>query len=392
MSLIGIVCEFNPFHNGHKYLIDSVKGENDTVVCVMSGNFVQRCEPAIFPKEIRVSCALENGVDIVFELPFVYSCASAEIFCENAVKILSDFGCDKIVFGTENGNLTQLKSTAQILLSEKFEKILNEYRKTGLSYPNAREKALDFCGASFELSSPNDILAVEYIKAIIKNGYKIQPIAVKRKGVEYHSLNANGDFASATLIRKLIYDKCDYDLYVDRKSAKIYRDAVKSGETVNRYKYENAMMALLRNNVNQIDSDFANMTEGLENRIKEAIINGTSLDEIYTLAKTKRYTHSRIRRAVMSVAFGIKKKDVSNPVPYIRLLGFNESACEVLGKCVKNCALPFIVSYSDIKKSDNENVVKTFEYESVISDFYALILDKTKKCSLEKTYFPVKIK
>ncbi len=392
MSLIGIVCEFNPFHNGHKYLIDSVKEENDTVVCVMSGNFVQRCEPAVFPKEVRVSCALKNGADIVLELPFVYSCASAEIFCENAVKILCDFGCDKIVFGTENGNLTQLKNTAEILLSEKFEKIFSEYRNKGLSYPNAREKALDFCGASFELSSPNDILAVEYIKAIIKNGYKIQPIAVKRKGVEYHSLNANGEFASATLIRKLIYENCDYTSYIDQKSAQVYREAVKNGEIVNREKYENAMMTLLRNNVNKIDSDFANMTEGLENRIKEAIINGTSLDEIYALAKTKRYTHSRIRRAVMSVAFGIKKKDVSKSVAYIRLLGFNESACEVLGKCAKNCNLPFVVSYSDVKKTDNENAVKTFESESAMSDFYALILEKTKKCSLERTYFPVKIK
>lgn len=166
MSVIGIVCELNPFHNGHKYLIDSVKQNGDTVVCVMSGNFVQRGEPAIFPKESRVKSALLNGADVVLELPFVYATASAEIFAYNAVKILNSFGCDKIAFGTENATIEKLNRIVDIISNENFDYELKKHLDSGESYPTARQNALNFFADDCDISLPNNILAVEYLKAI----------------------------------------------------------------------------------------------------------------------------------------------------------------------------------------------------------------------------------
>ena len=168
MSVIGIVCEFNPFHNGHKYLIDSVKQQGDIVVCVMSGNFVQRAEPAIFPKDVRVKAAILNGADIVLELPFIYATASAEFFAYNAVKILDSFGCDKLAFGTENASIEQLNGIVDILNDSCFNEKIKEYLQSGESYASARQSALNSYGNDFHIDMPNNILAIEYIKAIRK--------------------------------------------------------------------------------------------------------------------------------------------------------------------------------------------------------------------------------
>ena len=191
MSIIGIVCEFNPFHCGHKYLIDSVKKDGDTLVCVMSGNYVQRGEPAMFPKDIRVNSALKNGADIVLELPFIYATASAEIFCENAVRILESFGCDTLVFGSECGDINTLNKVAEITANSDFDEKIKRYLENGVSYPVAREKAIKDYSDGVSISSPNDILAIEYIKAINKNEYKIRPVTVKREGAGYNSLDDN---------------------------------------------------------------------------------------------------------------------------------------------------------------------------------------------------------
>ena len=175
MSVIGIVCEFNPFHNGHKYLIDSVKQHGDIVVCVMSGNFVQRAEPAIFPKDVRVKAALLNGADIVLELPFVYATASAEFFACNAVRILDAFGCDKLAFGTEYATIEQLNKIVDTLNNDNFNDKIKKYLQNGESYASARHLALKAYGNDFDIDMPNNILAVEYIKAIRKINSKIEP-------------------------------------------------------------------------------------------------------------------------------------------------------------------------------------------------------------------------
>ena len=348
MSIIGIVCEFNPFHCGHKHLIDSVKKDGDTLVCVMSGSFVQRGEPAIFPKDIRVEAALKNGADIVLELPFIYATASAEFFCENAVRILESFGCDTLAFGSECGDIGTLKKAAEIIANPDFDEKIKQYLEKGVSYPTARETAVrDFSDGTC-ISLPNDILAVEYIKAINKNGYKIKPVTVKREGAGYNSLDDNESFASATLLRKMICEKDDISRFIPENTWEIYKPAADSGRVIDKNKYELAALSLLRSKKDCIDEKTAYMSEGLENRVKAAISTETTLDGIFDAAKTKRYTHSRIRRAVLASAFGITKDIISIKAPYIRLLGFNTNASEALGKCVKNAKLPFIASYSDV--------------------------------------------
>ena len=391
MSVIGIVCEFNPFHNGHKHLIDSVKADGDIVVCVMSGNFVQRGEPAIFPKEIRAKSALVNGADIVLELPFLYATASAELFASSAVKILDAFGCDKIAFGTENTTLNQLENAVEILLSNDFDEKIKKYLEGGLSYPKARQMAFEEFNCDCDISSPNNILAIEYISAIKKNNYSITPITVNRKGANYNDNFAIDDFASATHIRNLINNNKDFQKYVPENAYQIYKNALVNGEYLNAEKFNISALSILRS-TNTIDPEIANMAEGLENRIASAVKTSSNLAEIYDNVKTKRFTHSRIRRSVLSCVMNVTNDDLQIPVPYCRLLGFNTEISGKLGNLVKKCSLPYVVNYSDILKINSGNALQVFELENKSTDIYNLALQKTGNCSTEMTYPVIKMK
>ena len=391
MSVIGIVCEFNPFHNGHKHLIDSVKTDGDIVVCVMSGNFVQRGEPAIFPKEYRVKSALMNGVDIVLELPFVYATASAEIFASSAVKILNSFGCDKIAFGTENTTINQLENAVEILLSEDFDKKIKKYLESGISYPNARQMAYDEYDCDCDISLPNNILAIEYLSAIKKNNCNITPITVNRKGADYNDDFAVDEFASATHIRNLINENEDFQRYVPQNAYEIYKEALDNDSYHNYEKFNISALSVLRS-LNEIKPEIANMSEGLENRIFSAIKTSSNLNEIYDKVKTKRFAHSRIRRAVLSAVMNVTDDDMKISVPYCRLLGFNVSVGTALGNLAKNCGIPFVVNYSDIVNLNSMYASRVFELENKSSDLYNLSLQKAVNCSTEMTYSVIKMK
>lgn len=391
MSVIGIVCEFNPFHNGHKYLIDSVKKQGDIVICVMSGNFVQRAEPAIFPKETRVKAALLNGADIVLELPFVYATASAEIFAYNAVKILDSFGCDKLAFGTENATIEQLNGIVDVLNDNSFDEKIKEYLQKGESYASARQSALKSYGNNFDIDTPNNILAVEYIKSIRKLKSKIEPICVNRIGAGYNDDFAVNKFASATHIRSLINQNISFEDFVPENCYSLYFDSINNGQVLSHEKYDLSSLALLRSRLYENAENIANMAEGLENRIDEAIKTSVSLNEIYDKSKTKRYTHSRVRRAVLCRQFNISKNDLNIAVPYCRLLGFNKTCENKLGAFVNDCSLPFITKYSDISRMNDEKINKIFEYEDESTDFYTLILKIPDICSRERQFSPVKI-
>ena len=391
MSVIGIVCEFNPFHNGHKHLIDSVKQQGDIVVCVMSGNFVQRGEPAIFPKEIRAKAALLNGADIILELPFIYATSSAEAFAYNAVKILDSFGCDKIAFGTENSTTEKLNKIADVLMYDEFNIELKKHLEKGESYPSARQLALNSFFNDCDISLPNNILAVEYVKAIKKLKSKMVPVCINRIGADYNDNYAVGDFASATHIRSLIYDSKSFDEFVPDNLTDMYGSAISNGNIVSKEKYNLSSLAILRSKIHENSAFIGNMSEGLENRINNAIISSINLDNIYDSVKTKRYTHSRIRRAVLCCQFDVTNDDLNTSVPYCRLLGFNKNCSDILGDLAGNCKLPFIVRYSDITKLNNEVINKIFNFEVKSTDFYNLILNKSKICSTEKTFSPVKL-
>ncbi len=391
MSVIGIVCEFNPFHNGHKFLIDSVKCDGDIVVCVMSGNYVQRGEPAIFSKETRVKSALLNGADIVLELPFIYATASAEIFASAAVKILNCFGCDKIAFGTENTSIHQLESAVDILLSEDFDNKLKKHLESGVSYPSARQMAFDEYNCDCDISTPNNILAIEYVSAIKKNNYDITPITVNREGANYNDDCAINGFASATHIRNLIKDNNDFSELVPESAYVIYKDALENGEYISDEKFNITALSLLRSS-SADKSEIANMSEGLENRIESAVKSSSTLNEVYDKVKTKRFTHSRVRRAVLSCVMNITDDDLKILVPYCRLLGFNINVSAKLGELAKNCKLPYVVNYSDIINLKSADVLRVFEIENKSSDLFNLSLHKSGVCSTEMTYSLIKMK
>lgn len=391
MSVMGIVCEFNPFHKGHKYLIDTVKKEGDTVVCVMSGNFVQRGEPALFEKETRVKAALLNGADIVLELPFVYATASAEIFAYNAVKILSDFGCEKLAFGTENADVSSLFNAVEVLNDKDFDSKIKSYLEEGISYPAARQRAFDEYNVDFDISTPNNILALEYVKAIKKLNSKMLPVPVTRIGAGYNDTKSIDGIASATHIRQLIYDDENYFPYVPENTVELYANELKKGNFVSGYKYNIASLAILRSKLNEDVASISNMAEGLENRIKSAIKDSTSLEEIYDKAKTKRFTHSRIRRAVLSLTFGVTAEDIKISAPYCRLLGFNKYSAEIMGTLAVSSKLPFVASYSDILNLKSADAEKIFALENKAGDFYSLIMQKTAKCAKEMTFTPIKM-
>ena len=390
MSIIGIVCEFNPFHSGHKHLIDCVKKDNDVVIAVMSGNFVQRGEPAIFPKALRAKVALENGVDIVLELPFLYATASAEIFASNAVRILNAFGCDKIAFGAENSNLEQLNKVVDILCSNDFDEKIKSHLAKGVSYPTARQKAFDSYNVNFDISSPNNILAIEYLKAIKRQNAHLEPLVVERVGAGYNENCAIDNIASATHIRNLIYNNEYFENYIPSNSAEIYNESIANGNIVSLEKYNLSALTLLRSKMNNELSSIANMAEGIENRIVSEIKANSNLNEIFDNIKTKRFTHSRIRRAVLSVMFDIDKKYLEIEAPYCRLLGFNKKKSVQMGELAKNSKLPFVASYSDIQGLDDINASKVFEIEDITTDFYNLILEKSCNCGTERKHTPIK--
>ena len=390
MSVIGLVCEFNPFHNGHKYLIDSIKGKNDIVIAVMSGNFVQRGEPAVFPKEIRTMAALLSGVDIVLELPFVYATASAEFFAFNAVKILSDFGCDKIAFGTENADVSSLVKAAEIITKDDFDKEVQEFYASGISFPAARQMALDEYNIRCDISTPNNILAIEYIKAIKKLDSKLEILTVNRKGAGYNDNFSIGEFASATYIRDLIRKKESFKSFVPENLFSLYSDAIENGKFLSEYKFELSALGVLRSKLSDDFSAIANISEGLDNRIKTAINNHNSLEELYDEIKTKRYTYTRVKRAVLSVILDVKSVDLQILPPYCRVLGFNTKISGVMGDLAKNSKIPFVASYSDIVKLQNPEADRVFELENKSTDIYNLILNSSGICSKEKTFSPIK--
>ncbi|MGN1123094.1 MAG: nucleotidyltransferase family protein, partial [Eubacterium sp.] len=286
---VGIICEFNPFHKGHRHLIDTVKNDksiaDNTVICIMSGNFVQRGELAICDKFTRAKTAIENGADLVIELPCIYSLMSAEGFAKYSVQILESTGVvDMLAFGAECDDISRLKATAAEIESKK-EEIIREM-KSGVSYPTARKNVI----SNDILDYPNNILAIEYIKHT-----SLPCTAVKRIGKGHDT---------------------DDNLY----SASAIRNQMSLDDICSLKNCEKAVLARLRTMSREDFSKIEDVTEGLENRIYEAVKSSLSLDELYDSIKTKRYTHSRIRRIILKAYLGITE-DYIFDAPYIRILG-----------------------------------------------------------------------
>lgn len=372
LALAGIIAEFNPLHNGHKYLIEVAKSQGNSVACVISGNFVQRGDVAIVPKFKRAQMALISGADIVCELPIPWSMSTAQNFAFGAVSQLSSLNIDSLYFGSECGDINELKSTADILLSDEFNLKLNERISDGLTFAKLRSDLLcDFIGKQTSvLTSPNDTLAVEYIIAAKKLGLDIDFVAVKRQGAMHNDTAETMEYSTATLLRNATHnnDTAHLKKYMPSDAY----DILVSSPIANLDKIDVAIVSKLK----QLElSDIASLpdiSEGLENLIYKSIRKHHTFDDICYEIKSKRYTLARIRRILLSGYLGIDNSTFLKEPPYLRILGFNDSGLEYLSN---NSKKPIITRVSQIDELD-EYSKRIFKTENLSNEVYALSLDR----------------
>ncbi len=344
-KIVGTVCEYNPFHYGHQYNFNTAKRHfnADYTVCVMSGSFVERGDVAIFDKWKRAECAVRNGADLVLELPAYYVLQSAKNFAYGAVKILDLIGVDYLTFGSESGDIEKLKKVADIVYHEPecFKQSLKEELSKGIGYPSAMQTAISKALDAEYISSPNDILGINYLVALNELKSGIIPYTVKREN-SYHSKNADTEFASATAVRDMIYRCEDYTQYAPKCDAVCHSIS----------NIEEFILGYIRLKGLEDKDCFKNITgmeNGLDLRIIQCAKDSSTLDEFFEKLSCKRYTDHRLRRAVLACMIGLNQ---SYKMDYIRPLAFNRNGAKILSHINKVCPLPVISKVADFEMSD----------------------------------------
>lgn len=369
MKNVGIVAEYNPFHAGHRYHIDETRrrlGEECAVVAVMSGNYVQRGECAIADKWSRARMALEGGADLVLELPTVWAASSAEHFAFGAMSILEAAGVNVLSFGSESGDSESLKRVAAVLNSEEFQNSLRKHLNEGLPFAVCRQKAVeDLIGeeAASCLSNPNDNLGVEYLKAAQRLDFHPDIIAVPRVGAG-HDGGDHPEYPSASFVRQQILTG---EIGLDNPASLKFN--------------ERGILTILRSVKEEDLTELPDSGEGLAHRLYEAIRKADTLEEVYDLAKTKRYAHARIRRMVLWAALGLKESDRPVQVPYLRVLGANERGRAVLRSIPEDVTV--------ITKPSHGKGLPLMELEARCTDFYAMCREEITPCGAEWSTSPV---
>jgi len=386
MLVAGIIAEYNPFHNGHALLIEKARAAGAThIIAVMSGNFVQRGEPALFHHTKRTKAALLGGVDLVLQLPVPYAVSGAQTFARVGVEILNSLGfVDWLVFGSECGNAGLIKETADAVYGDEIKPLIADELKKGIAFASARENALRKINPVYAdiIKSPNNILGVEYAAAIKHLGSKIKPVTFMREGAGHDSSQSRGNIASASLIRKNIVDGGEWQSFVPDES--VYSDCRKADIK----KIENAILYKMRTVTKEELAGAPDVSEGIENRILSASSEATSLEELYSLAKTKRYSHARIRRIIINNFLGITADDLEISVPYIRVTGFNSKGAELIRNAGETAALPVITKAADIA-SLGDDAQRIFSAECIAGDIYSLSFEPVKPCGEEKSIRPI---
>lgn len=380
MDTIGIICEYNPFHNGHLYHLKAVKEKfpDSLVILVMSGNFTQRGIPSVIDKWDKTEIALKYGIDLVIELPFAFATQSADIFAHGAISILKALKVEFLLFGSESNNSEKLIQQAKITLAEdKYQNQIKSYLAKGYNYPTALNKALEEIYGE-GITTPNDLLGFSYIKEIIKQKAEIVPITIQRTN-DYHS-NDLHPISSATSIRNAILQKIDIQEYVPNEVA----EKIKS-----RVYFQNDYFPFLKYKIITADdlSIFQTVDEGIENRIKKYIKEANSWEELVQKIKTKRYTYNKINRMLIHILCNFTKEKAQRwrEIEYIRILGFNQKGQAYLNKIKKEVNIPIITTFS---KGKNDML----QYEQVITGVYASILNEKEKNSLIQAEYSNKIK
>ena len=389
-AVLGIIGEYNPFHNGHLHHLNESKkitGANYTVA-VISGNFVQRGNVALIDKWSRAKMAILNGVDLVLELPCIYSISSAENFASGAIKILNSLKIvDAVSFGSEINDMSVLKEFATILTEEpdEYKSLLAHELSKGISFPKARENALlmylnDIRKYANVLSSPNNILAIEYLKALQISESTIEPVSIKRKGPGYNSNMVIDNLASGTAIRRYIENRNFYSLdkVLPQVSYDILSDAIKKGHYVSGLeRFEKEIIFTLRRMTIAEIADLPDVSEGLENSLKNAANSCNNLAEFRRLVKSKRYTQTRIDRILLYALLGFTKDDMEDSKkvePYIRVLGFNSKGEELLSEiCKENKKLQVVTSVKNFMSTcRNKKLLMMLEKDIQATNTYTL--------------------
>lgn len=390
MKSTAIISEYNPFHNGHKYLIQKSRENGSThIISIMGGNFLQRGNCAVLDKYNRAKAAVLGGVDLVIELPQIYAAASAEKFAFGAVQTLDKCGCvDELAFGAECGDISMLKRAVNIITqSGEVETLCKQYLKQGYSHPRAMQAAVEDVSQSSDnisdiLRNPNNTLAIEYIKALDNINSNINPFAVERVGAMHGSMQTDNEFASASAVREMILNGDNsYKKFIPNTTAEIISDCITLGECPGEYKNNSrGIMTVLRRMTAEDFANIPDVTEGLENRLVKAVRENNSVSDIIAAVKCKRYTHARLSRIIACAYLGITK-DISSLEPkYIRVLAFNDRGTEILKLMKKSASLTVIMSPAkDMKKLDDMGK-KIFEIDLRASDLYGLLTPNVQRC------------
>ncbi len=387
MSILGIIAEYNPLHQGHVYHIKASKAITGAkyTVAVMSGNFVQRGEPAIIDKFARTKMALLAGVDLVLELPVFSATASAEFFALGAVKLLEATGIvEKICFGSESGKLEQIDYIANILLHEeiKFKQQLKQKLSQGQSYPKAREMALQSAyGQNFaQLQTSNNILAVEYLKALKKINSAIKPYTIKRLHSNYNDLSLNKPYASATAIRRSIFlgDIESVQMQVPDFAYEGLMHYAQSGSFAALNNLSQVLHYILRTQSTEQLKKILGMQEGIEQRIVRIARTNLLISDIIQQIKTKRYTFTKIQRLILHILLNITTEEFNDynlkETQYIRILGFKESSAEILKLMQERAKAPIIANIKNVSKLAGEGV-NILNKEIQTTDIYNISLN-----------------
>ena len=399
-KVVGIIAEYNPFHNGHSYHIQNTKALTgaDLVVSIMTGNFTQRGNTSVVDKWEKTKMALNGGADLVIELPTIYSISSAENFANGAVKILKTLGIvDSISFGMEADDISTLNNIANVLYVEptEYKAILDHELSKGNSFPKARENALmmylnDIKRYANVLKGSNNILAIEYLKALKKQKSNLVPIGVKREKVYYNSTKIIDEYASATGIRNLLLHNQLEEVrkVVPAKTYSLLLNNIRQGTYVlDITAYNNEIIYKLRTMTVKEIANLPDVSEGLEYLIKDASNKTNNLIELINKVKSKRYTQTRVQRILLYALLGITKKDMEiskKMTPYIRVLGCSENGKMLLSQI--NSKAKVITSFKKFEKTNkNRKIKRMLEIDKKATDIYTLGYKKESKAGLDYT-------
>lgn len=374
-----IICEFNPFHNGHKYLLEKAKQKTQAgaTVCIMSGNFMQRGEASLWDKHTRAAAAVKNGADLVLQIPTAHSLAGASVFASSGVFIASSLGVETaLCFGSESEDISSLKSMAEIDRN-KLETFFKDAISKGVSHAAAAQMAYESMGCDASLiKKPNNLLAFEYLKAIKEQKSSILPVNIQRAGTDHDCQSPKDFFASASYIRNHISE--DMSGFAPSVTAPM----------LDKSKMENLVLFSLYNKTRQELFSFADMTEGIENRFYEVSRNAKTLNQVFEGVKSKRYTASRIRRTAYNVFLQNPKGLYKQTPPCLKVLAFNDRGRALLKDLAQKALLPIITKPADYKKLGSDH----FELECRASDLYDFCLYRPKGGSVEYRQSPIYIK